>query len=106
MLRDRGLKKWTAMMLPEHVTLLREWKASDSYEKRPIVDEDSLQSCAERINQAWSSRSPLTILCWEHGHKVQHTGVITALNTYKRSLQLDGNTCIDVDTILDVFEVE
>ena len=39
MIRDRGRKKWTAMMLPEHITKLRDWVGKDSYEEKPAIDE-------------------------------------------------------------------
>ncbi|MED1738178.1 YolD-like family protein [Bacillus swezeyi] len=37
-LKDRGAIKWTAMMLPEHVNLLRELKNTHNREKRPVLD--------------------------------------------------------------------
>lgn len=46
MIRDRGRIKWTAMMLPEHVKLLRDWVKEDSYEQKKELDEQEL----ERIN--------------------------------------------------------
>ncbi len=34
MIRDRGNIKWTAMMLPEHVKLLREWQEQDQVREK------------------------------------------------------------------------
>ncbi|TFI48759.1 YolD-like family protein, partial [Diaphorobacter sp. DS2] len=34
MIRDRGRIKWTSMMLPEHVKLLRDWAKEDTYEQK------------------------------------------------------------------------
>ncbi|XJZ26123.1 YolD-like family protein [Bacillota bacterium Lsc_1132] len=47
MIRDRGKIKWTAMMLPEHVKLLRDWVKEDTYEQKKELDEQQL----ERINE-------------------------------------------------------
>lgn len=33
MLNDRGNMKWTALMLPEHLVQLKEWKKEQFYEK-------------------------------------------------------------------------
>lgn len=109
MLRERGLKKWTAMMLPEHVVLLEEWRAQDIVEKRPILDEECLQNYAERIRQVWLNQESVTILCWEQERKMAHTGIIIACNMYTRRIQMDegaGQISIDVSTILDVLEME
>lgn len=43
MIRDRGRIKWTSMMLPEHVKLLRDWAEADSYEKEKEMDEQKLE---------------------------------------------------------------
>ena len=43
MIRDRGKIKWTSMMLPEHVQLIREWAASTGDEKPKILDEQHIE---------------------------------------------------------------
>lgn len=43
MIRDRGRIKWTAMMLPEHVKLLRDWAHEDTYEQQKEIDEQKLE---------------------------------------------------------------
>lgn len=39
MQRDRGTKKWTAMMLPEHVEGLKQLFKEEAYKRMPILDE-------------------------------------------------------------------
>ncbi|MEH7377440.1 YolD-like family protein [Neobacillus drentensis] len=43
MIRDRGRIKWTSMMLPEHVKLLRDWVKEDRYEQKREMDEQYLE---------------------------------------------------------------
>ncbi|WP_445487307.1 YolD-like family protein [Niallia sp. 03133] len=43
MIRDRGTKKWTAMMLPEHVAAVKEALANEKKIKKPILDESQIQ---------------------------------------------------------------
>ena len=50
--RDRGTIKWTAMMLPEHVKLLREWHAEDDYIPKPQHDEYEFEELALQIQTA------------------------------------------------------
>lgn len=52
MIRDRGKMKWTSMMLPEHVKLLRDWAKEDAYEKRKEMDEQYLEVMNNTISEA------------------------------------------------------
>ena len=52
MIRDRGRMKWTSMMLPEHVKLLRDWVREDSYETKREVDEQHLELMNETLSEA------------------------------------------------------
>src|SRR5699024_389951 len=51
-LKDRGTKKWTSLMLPEHVEMLKEVFRQDEYKEKPILDEqqkvemDTMLQCA------------------------------------------------------------
>ena len=49
MIRDRGRIKWTSMMLPEHVKMLREWVQEDEYEQEKVLDEQQLEQMNETI---------------------------------------------------------
>ncbi|MBN8190839.1 YolD-like family protein [Bacillus sp. NTK074B] len=52
MIRDRGRIKWTSMMLPEHVKLLRDWAKEDTHEKRAELDEQELDRMNEVVAEA------------------------------------------------------
>lgn len=52
MIRDRGRIKWTAMMLPEHVKLLRDLVKEDQYEQKKDIDEQHLEEMNEIIAEA------------------------------------------------------
>ena len=108
--RDRGLKKWTSMMLPEHMKLLRDWKNEDIREQRPEVDEWLLQEYAEHIGRAWESHGLLRLRCWCDGRRYTYEGVILDVNTFKRSLILEETNgykqYIDVGDIYEVSDVE
>ena len=42
MVNDRGTKKWTSLMLPEHVEILKKVFAEQSYQTKPILDEQQV----------------------------------------------------------------
>ena len=50
--RDRGSKKWVAMMLPEHVQLLRQYNEDIKKIPRPNLDEFDLLAIQEQIEIA------------------------------------------------------
>ncbi|MFP5113491.1 YolD-like family protein [Bacillaceae bacterium C204] len=52
MIRDRGRIKWTSMMLPEHVKLLRDWVKEDRYEQKREMDEQQLERMNEILSEA------------------------------------------------------
>ncbi|MCM3440892.1 YolD-like family protein [Metabacillus halosaccharovorans] len=59
MIRDRGNIKWTSMMLPEHVKLLRDWSEEDTYQERPELDEQQLEQFNETICMAMEEHMEL-----------------------------------------------
>jgi hypothetical protein len=66
MIRDRGKMKWTSMMLPEHVKLLRDWAKEDAYEKVREIDEQYLEVMNETISEAMEFGSSMTITHYQH----------------------------------------
>lgn len=61
MIRDRGKIKWTSMMLPEHVTMLREWANEDSYEARNELDEQQVEEINQIIMEAMEYSKPVIV---------------------------------------------
>ncbi|WP_412678067.1 YolD-like family protein [Bacillus swezeyi] len=51
-LKDRGAIKWTAMMLPEHVGLLRELESNQNKVKRPVLDMAQIEDMEKVICEA------------------------------------------------------
>lgn len=80
MIRDRGSKKWTAMMLPEHLTQLRDWVREDEYEEKPEIDECTLQAFQQQLDIAYQSRCEMRIKTWEKGLFAETTGSLTKLD--------------------------
>ncbi|MDQ0157438.1 YolD-like family protein [Robertmurraya andreesenii] len=73
MIRDRGKMKWTSMMLPEHVKLLRDWAKEDEYEKAREIDEQYLEVMNETISEAMEFGKDLMIT---HYHNRKYELVI------------------------------
>lgn len=73
MIHDRGRIKWTSMMLPEHVKMLRDWVKEDTYESKKRLDEQQLEQMNETIAEAMEFEQALTIT---HYHNKQYELVL------------------------------
>ncbi|WP_079516336.1 YolD-like family protein [Rossellomorea marisflavi] len=65
MIRDRGKIKWTSMMLPEHVKMLRDWAEEDSFEKRRELDEQEFEMMNEVVTEAMEYSRSVMITHYE-----------------------------------------
>lgn len=91
MIRDRGNIKWTAMMLPEHVKLLQEWKAQDENVEKPELDEWGLQDLSEQLQIAYANNLEVELSIWKEKRIFKVIGIISKLDTKSSSLYLkDG----------------
>lgn len=61
MIRDRGRIKWTSMMLPEHVKLLRDWVAEETFEQEREIDEQQHELMNEILSEAMEFDRFITI---------------------------------------------
>ncbi|WP_251551278.1 YolD-like family protein [Neobacillus muris] len=66
MIRDRGRIKWTSMMLPEHVKMLRDWVKEDQYEQPKEMDEQQLELMNETLSEAIEFDQNVTITHYCH----------------------------------------
>jgi len=88
-MRDRGSIKWTAMMLPEHTTQLREDKANYNKVERPQLDDSDMDYIHDEINRAITSKSEVIIKLWIDGEFIYYSGTINEVNLIKRFLKLE-----------------
>lgn len=86
-LKDRGRIKWTAMMLPEHVQMLREWQQEDRYHVKPELDEFDLEAIHEEIRLAELRHCEIELHLWRDGSHVR-TGTIGKIDLAAQQLLL------------------
>ncbi|MDS9471265.1 YolD-like family protein [Sporosarcina pasteurii] len=105
-IRDRGTKKWTAMMLPEHVELLRGWLAEDHYVERPAYEEWELELLQDEIQLAEASKSIVHIQTWKEGVVTSYQGKIIELNIESRQIILQDPFSIERLKVDDIIKVQ
>ena len=62
--RDRGNIKWNALMLPEHVKLLREWQAEDKKIAKPKLDDWQLEEMNKQLQYAYEQNLSIILNFW------------------------------------------
>ncbi|MGM9930035.1 YolD-like family protein [Pradoshia sp.] len=92
MIRDRGKIKWTSLMLPEHVSLLREWAQEDSYETRNELDEQKIEEINQIIAEAMEYGTAVRITYYKTNARRYESveGCIHFCNDQARKLHIAG----------------
>ncbi|WP_462405392.1 YolD-like family protein [Gracilibacillus sp. Marseille-QA3620] len=92
MIRDRGKIKWTSLMLPEHVSLLREWAQEDSYEMRNELDEQKIEEINQIIAEAMEYGTAVRITYYKTNARRYESveGYIHFCNDQARKLHIAG----------------
>ena len=89
MIKDRGTIKWTAMMLPEHVGMVkRVWKNAEKQPK-PILDEQALEEIERSILEANKTRNELVITYWENGEFINIVGHVHSIITHQNAIRIE-----------------
>lgn len=105
-IRDRGNIKWNAMMLPEHVKLLREWQERDNDVEKPELDEWALQELSEQLQIACRDHMQVELKIWEAAHIFTATGIISKLDDIKRMLYLEDGRRFPFQFIVGLTKYE
>ena len=87
-LKDRGNIKWTAMMLPEHVVILRELVEEQKKVPKPILDEQQLEEFEHIICEAMEHDLALTFVYWESGAYCTAIGNVKYMDAQNRKLRI------------------
>ncbi|MEQ6376036.1 YolD-like family protein [Bacillaceae bacterium S4-13-58] len=103
MLRDRGTIKWTAMMLPEHVELLKEIWNEDDKPLRKTLDEQTQSEWDRLLQQAVKLKFPLEIEYIANQNIYKEIGIPTHLDPLNGTVRIKNlhqeETTISVSSI-------
>ncbi len=106
MIRDRGRIKWTSMMLPEHVKLLRDWAKEDTYEKPKELDEQQVEEFNNILSEAMEYRKELAITYYAEPRHQFIIGKIHYIDAVKHIIhvvdQFDAIHYISLQGVADI----
>jgi ABC-type phosphate transport system auxiliary subunit len=107
MIKDRGNIKWTSMMLPEHVEMLRQWIKEDQVEPEKELDEQQLEFLNEALHEAVKFHRTVTITYYSRCRYQQITGTIRSCHEQEQTLHLVDQSgqvhFIALNTIIDIY---
>lgn len=92
MINDRGMKKWTQMMLPEHRAMLKELDCKKQYSPKPDLDEQEIEEMVRCAQEAFAMGVPVTFTCWTTGQVENITGIIQKFDQQGGQFKLDDGT--------------
>jgi hypothetical protein len=105
--KDRGQKKWTSMMLPEHVEMLHEFADREYYKtSKPLLDPYQIQEMESKIHYAMEYHYPVKFDVWYDGFVEAVRGYIHYLDPFLKEVRVkddEGNVeRIKFESIIDV----
>ncbi|MFB5269330.1 YolD-like family protein [Paenibacillus enshidis] len=75
-MNDRGHKKWTALMLPEHKERIQRWVQSQNDISMPILEEDQLQEINELVMFSMAEQRIIEVVYFQNKRLMSATGII------------------------------
>src|SRR5690625_4976339 len=89
MIFDRGKKKWTSLMLVEHVEALESLWTEFDREEKPSLDEQAILDIERTILHVYQLQKSVELLVYEDGFLIEKIGYITNVNSANQSVHLD-----------------
>lgn len=110
MIKDRSTKKWTAMMLPEHVKMLKELNVDYEQVKKPQLDEQGIEEINTTLHIAIEYNLPVIFAIWIDGFFKEVQGAVHYIDQQHKQVHvvdIAGNVHkIEFDTVTEVEYAE
>ncbi len=106
MIKDRGNKKWVAMMLPEHVEMIKQIHIDLNREEQPILDEDRISELEARISYSMQHHLPVEFTIMNDGFEYRISGYVQSIDHIQRNFKIrdlrDKVKYINFSCIVDI----
>jgi len=89
MIKDRGTKKWVALMLPEHVEAIKEELKKEKMKKKPELDEARWDDIDQLIQEGIEYQLSLEFTLFKNGEYKKYIGKIVYLNIVKKEFRIE-----------------
>ncbi|MDO3655396.1 YolD-like family protein [Bacillus subtilis] len=106
MLRDRGTIKYTSIMLPEHLTQLKQDLIDASKIEKPSLDDQQIEEMDLLVSEALGFNKELLFKLFNNGFVENVTGKVHYINFEQQKLhvkdQNDNTVYINMNNIIGV----
>ncbi|MGR0121617.1 YolD-like family protein [Bacillus halotolerans] len=106
MLRDRGTIKWTSLMLPEHLTQLKQDLIDESKIGKPSLDEQQIEEIDLIVSEALEFNKELRFKLFNDGFVENFIGKVHYINFEQQKLhakdQHNNTVYINIKDIIGV----
>lgn len=86
--RDRGVIKWTSLMLPEHVQLLKELAKKHEKKTAPIIDPQQYEEWNQLLMNAYHQKEKIVVTFIKDGIEEEFHGFIHRIDQLNHRLIL------------------
>ncbi|ADU30031.1 YolD-like family protein [Evansella cellulosilytica] len=98
--KDRGVIKWTSMMLPEHVQQLKELSEKQKVLSKPIIDEQLFEEWSRILEKAYHEQLVISATKWKNGHEENILGYLYKMDQVNRCLILQHPSSFEKQKIM------
>jgi|SRR5690625_2394903 len=102
MLRDRGTKKWTSIMMPEHVKMLEHIWSESEHKEKPLLDGQQKIENDLMLQRAIHDNLIVEIKYFKDHDFHTIKGRVSFIDMNSRSFNL-GSVEIGLDDVIDVY---
>ncbi|MBY7142609.1 YolD-like family protein [Virgibacillus sp. NKC19-3] len=99
---DRGSKKWSAMMLPEHIKMLKEVQREYYLEEKPALDEQQLEEINFKLTLAQKDHLLVDVKYYISGEFKHIKGHVDTIDYTNRYIRIDNNK-LEPTNIIEVL---
>ncbi|MEI4769378.1 YolD-like family protein [Psychrobacillus sp. FJAT-51614] len=107
--QDRGSKKWVAMMLPEHLKLIRQYNDDSKKIPKPELNEWDLEAIQESIELAMKRNVEVKLKIWKAGEFTIYVGKVIWVDLNRRVIEMEDtfqSFSLRLDEIVDITVLE
>lgn len=103
--QDRGNKKWSAMLLPEHRERLRQMAEDEQKVIKPRLDADQWEDLNYKLQAALIEKRIVTITHFKHDALVNVVGIISKCDLINRMLHVQEDEHLIKIKLSNIIEV-
>ncbi|OIK13523.1 YolD-like family protein [Bacillus sp. MUM 13] len=100
--------KWTSLMLPEHIRLLRQLIEENKLEKKPFLDGKNMEQIGQAAMDSLNLTIPVRTIYWKDGLFDTKIGIVADVDMLNREIIVDllsGSISIPIDHLVAIERV-